>query len=112
MLQARFTKAILEKMAGIDFPMDRIYSQTVSGNPKSEVLEMLAARHPDLECHFVEDKLSTLQKVMQLESLKEYRLYLVAWGYNTEGEKQFARESDRIELIDNARFGELLSGGG
>ena len=106
--QARFTKAILEKMANINFPMDRIYSTTVSGQPKSEVLEMLQQQHPDFACHFVEDKLSTLQKVMPLDTLKMYHLYLVSWGYNTEDEKQFARDSDRIRLIDNSEFGKLL----
>lgn len=65
--QARFTKTILEKMAGIDFPMDRIFSQTVSGRPKSEVLENLAATHPHARnFHFVEDKMSTLEKVKTL----------------------------------------------
>ncbi len=107
-MQARFTKAILEKMADIDFPMDRIYSTTVSGQPKSEVLEMLRTQHPGFECHFVEDKLSTLKKVMQLDHLKDYQLYLVSWGYNTDDEKQFARDSDRIALIDNSEFGKLL----
>ena len=63
-LQARFTEAILRQMAGISFPPDRIFSQTVSGQPKSEVLEMLAARHPHApSLHFVEDKMSTLEKV-------------------------------------------------
>ena len=55
---------ILRQMAGIQFPEDRIFSQTVSGRPKSEVLEQLHARHPDAPgYHFVEDKLSTLLKV-------------------------------------------------
>ena len=54
----------MRQMAGIDFPGDRIFSQTVSGQPKSEVLEMLAARHPEAAgFHFVEDKMSTLEKV-------------------------------------------------
>ena len=62
--QARFTEAILHKMAGIEFPMERIFSQTVSGRPKSEVLENLYEAHPEAESfHFVEDKLSTLEKV-------------------------------------------------
>jgi hypothetical protein len=107
-VQARFTKAILEQMAAIDFPMDRIYSQTESGNPKSEVLEMLRGKHPDCVCHFVEDKLATMQKVMKLKELEAYHLYLVDWGYNTEHERQFASKSERIELINMARFGELL----
>lgn len=61
--QARFTKTILEQMAGIEFPMERIFSQTVSGRPKSEVLQDLQSKHPEASCHFVEDKLSTLEKV-------------------------------------------------
>jgi len=61
--QARFTKTILQQMAGIEFPMDRIFSQTVSGRPKSEVLHQLEQEHPGFACHFVEDKLSTLEKV-------------------------------------------------
>lgn len=62
--QARFTETILNQMAGIPFPGDRIFSQTVSGRPKSEVLEGLQAAHPEAESlHFVEDKLSTLEKV-------------------------------------------------
>jgi hypothetical protein len=60
--QARFTHAILRQMAGIEFPLARIYSQTVSGRPKSEVLEALQAQNPGAECNFVEDKLSTLEK--------------------------------------------------
>ncbi|KAL4538461.1 hypothetical protein Ndes2437A_g01479 [Nannochloris sp. 'desiccata'] len=62
--QARFTETILKNMAGIDFPIDRIFSQTVSGRPKSEVLENLEAKHPQAgSFHFVEDKMSTLEKV-------------------------------------------------
>ena len=62
-LQARFTDMILRQMAGIQFPEDRIFSQTVSGRPKSEVLEQLHTRHPGAPgYHFVEDKLSTLLK--------------------------------------------------
>ena len=62
--QARFTETILQQMAHIEFPMDRIFSQTVSGRPKSEVLEDLQKQHPEAESfHFVEDKLSTLEKV-------------------------------------------------
>lgn len=56
-------------MAGIDFPMDRIYSTTVSGKPKTEVLTMLQERHPDKKCLFIEDKISTLDKVIKSLSL-------------------------------------------
>jgi hypothetical protein len=109
-MQERFTKAILERMAGIDFPMERIYSMTVSGKPKSGVLKQLAEEHPTARAHFVEDKLATLQKIENDEHLQDYCLYLVDWGYNTEDEKQYARDSERIELINSERFGQLVQG--
>jgi hypothetical protein len=68
--QARFTETILRQMAGIEFPMERIFSQTVSGRPKSEVLQNLQSLHPNVESyHFVEDKLSTLEKVCYYDKL-------------------------------------------
>ena len=95
-------------MAGIDFPLERIFSTTVSGQPKSEVLEKLSKQHLDAECHFVEDKLSTLVKVMKVQALDAIKLYFVDWGYNVQHERDFARQSDRIELIGYDRFGQLL----
>lgn len=62
-MQERFTDALLKDKAEVDLPLDRIFSQTVSGAPKSEVLQMLAERHPSATYHFVEDKWSTLEKV-------------------------------------------------
>ena len=50
-------------MAKAPLPADRIFSQAETGRPKTEVLEMLQERHPDTQYHFVEDKLSTLEKV-------------------------------------------------
>lgn len=79
--QARFTEAIMRQMAGIDFPSDRIFSQTVSGQPKSEVLAELEREHPQAGgYHFVEDKWSTLDKVSKMDDLAHYQLYLVDWG--------------------------------
>lgn len=55
----------MRDMAEVPFPPDRIFSQTVSGRPKTEVLEQLAARHPRAAgLVFVEDKLTTLEKVL------------------------------------------------
>ena len=98
--QARFTEMILRQMAGIEFPPDRIFSQTTSGRPKSEVLEMLQERHPDTRYHFVEDKFSTLEKVIACPSLEDWNLYLVDWGYNTRPERDAASKNSRIQLID------------
>ena len=72
--QERFTEALLRDMAHVPLPLDRIFSQTVSGAPKSEVLAKLAARHPGAAYHFVEDKLSTLEKVATLTPCRHYLL--------------------------------------
>ncbi len=54
----------MRDMAGVPVPMERIFSQTVSGRPKGEVLRRLAEQHGDAAALiFVEDKLSTLEKV-------------------------------------------------
>ena len=49
-------------MAKVAVPSEDVFSTTHSGQPKSEILAQLAARHPGAACHFVEDKLSTLEK--------------------------------------------------
>jgi len=106
--QARFTEMILERMAFIDFPSDRIFSQTVSGKPKSEVLQMLQERHPGTRYHFVEDKYSTLKKVEKEGSLDAWNLYLVDWGYNVQAERDEAEKSDRINMVDIAQFRSVI----
>lgn len=62
MLQAHFTATLLRDMAGIEFPMERIFSTTASGQPKTEVLEKIQNDHPELNYIFIEDKFSTLDK--------------------------------------------------
>lgn len=94
-------------MAGISFPPDRIHSLTVCGRPKSEVLEQLQVAHPGSQCHFVEDKMSTLEKVCAAGGLADWQLYLADWGYNTARERQRAESNDRIRVIDRRQFEEL-----
>ena len=53
-MQARFTYALLKDMARVPFPEDHIFSQTVSGRPKSEVRagvtsQFLTIRHREVE---------------------------------------------------------------
>ena len=62
--QARFAEAILRRLAKVDLPPERIFSQAESGAPKSEILEILEQRHPGAAYYFVEDKALTLHKVM------------------------------------------------
>ena len=106
--QARFTEMILERMAFIDFPSDRIYSQTVSGRPKTEVLQMLQERHPGTRYHFVEDKYSTLKKVEKESTLDAWNLYLVDWGYNVQAERDEATASERLNMVDIAQFRSVI----
>lgn len=110
--QARFTHTLLRDMAGIDFPMDRIHSTTVSGEPKSRVLARLMELHPGAGGYvFVEDKFTTLEKVIQApETAGKWQLFLVDWGYNTPPERQQAADSPHIELIGVERFAQLMGG--
>ncbi|KAI8469636.1 MAG: hypothetical protein J3K34DRAFT_454173 [Monoraphidium minutum] len=110
--QARFTHTLLRDMAGIDFPMDRIHSTTVSGEPKSGVLARLMAQHPGAGGYvFVEDKFTTLEKVIAApETAGKWGLFLVDWGYNTVDERAAAAGSPHIELIGGDRFAQLMAG--
>lgn len=98
--QARFTEALLKDMAKTPFSADRIFSQAESGRPKTEVLQMLQERHPDTMYHFVEDKFGTLEKVIAEKDLQAWSLYLVDWGYNTAAERQRAKDTGRICVVD------------
>jgi len=107
--QAHYTEIIMRDMAGINFPADRIYSQTVSGRPKGEVLAQLADRHKGTPaCIFVEDKLATLEKVCKDASLNHWQLYLVDWGYSTRKERERAAANPRIKVIGYEAFAKLL----
>lgn len=50
-------------MAQVEFPMEKIISTTVSGQPKTEILNQLQQDFPEMKYLFIEDKLSTLEKV-------------------------------------------------
>uniref|UniRef100_A0A7S0VAF5 Uncharacterized protein n=1 Tax=Polytomella parva TaxID=51329 RepID=A0A7S0VAF5_9CHLO len=112
--QARYTDLILREMAGIELDPDHIISQTVSGRPKSEVLEELGAKHPETAQQprsriFVEDKLSTLEKTEKMTSLKDWELILVDWGYNTDAErKRTVASENRINVIGTTDFEKVL----
>ncbi len=82
--QARFTHALLRDLGGVHMPMERIYSQTVSGRPKTEVLEKLAGGAPaGARLVFVEDKLSTLEAVAAAPGFEAWQLFLGTQGGRT-----------------------------
>ncbi|EIE27437.1 hypothetical protein COCSUDRAFT_26736 [Coccomyxa subellipsoidea C-169] len=102
--QARFTEALMHNMAKVPISPDHIFSTTVSGQPKSDILKDLQQQHPGTSYHFVEDKLSTLEKVCKVPELQEWQLYLVDWGYNTREERERAEANPRISVINKAQF--------
>lgn len=68
-------------------------------------------RHPGAPAYlFVEDKLSTLEKVASTPGLSAWQLYLVDWGYNTAGERSRAAADSRLGgVIGVERFSGLLT---
>ena len=115
--QARFASAIMSQKANLEIPPERLFSQTVSGVPKTEVLLALQAdAAPGARLVFVEDKMSTLEKVCARDGLETWELFLVDWGYNTEEERARARANPRIRVVDLETFaetlGEAAKGGG
>jgi hypothetical protein len=53
---------------------------------------------------FVEDRLETLQHVTTHPDLDDARLFLAAWGYNTEAARAVARGDGRIQLLTLEQF--------
>lgn len=53
---------------------------------------------------FVEDRLETLQHVTTHPDLDDVRLFLAAWGYNTETARAVARADSRIRLLTLEQF--------
>ncbi|TVU39464.1 hypothetical protein EJB05_12884 [Eragrostis curvula] len=85
--QSRFAEALLKELAGIDFPSERIYG---------------------LGTGFVEDRLATLNNVINEPALDKWNLYLVTWGYNTQKEREEAEGISRIQLVDLPDFSKKL----
>jgi hypothetical protein len=53
---------------------------------------------------FVEDRLETLLHVTTHPDLDDVRLFLAAWGYNTEAARVVARTDGRIRLLTLEQF--------
>jgi hypothetical protein len=47
------------------------------------------------------------EQVIEHNNLDDWKLYLVEWGYNTASERQAARETGRVEVIDKAALEKL-----
>lgn len=96
--QERFVSQILAAN-GITFPANQIYGLDRNLS-KQEVLADLMAAHPEHDLVFVEDRLPTLINVINDQRLAKIALYFADWGYNTEQDKQAAKEQTRITQIN------------
>ncbi|QFZ93038.2 HAD family hydrolase [Synechococcus elongatus] len=93
----RFIAELLEQIPNLCPPL-AIYGKEV-GVPKTQTLIQLQAEFDQIA--FVEDRLPALEAAAHLDSID---LYLADWGYNTDRDRQQARESVRIQLLSLADF--------
>ncbi|KAG6748118.1 hypothetical protein POTOM_048019 [Populus tomentosa] len=106
--QSRFADALLQELAGVKIPPERIYG--LGTGPKVEVLKQLQRKpeHQGLKLHFVEDRLATLKNVIKDPELDGWNLYLGDWGYNTHKERGEAASIPRITLLQLTDFSKKL----
>ena len=103
--QHRFALELVAR-AGINIAPDCVFGLERLGNGgKKSVLEDLLAANPQAEVHFFEDRLKTLERVVDLART---RLYLVDWGYNTPDERAEGEAMSAVQLISLSGFAELL----
>ncbi|XVF73166.1 hypothetical protein PTKIN_Ptkin12aG0179500 [Pterospermum kingtungense] len=102
--QSRFADALLQELAGVAIPPERIYG--LGTGPKVKVLKQLQQRpeHQGMKLHFVEDRLATLKNVIKEPDLDGWNLYLGDWGYNTQKEREAAASIPRIQLLQLSDF--------
>jgi len=97
--QKRFVDELVRERLRIHLPAARIFD-TSRGRSKADFLKELQAKHPDASRYvFVEDKLSTLKKVKAEPELESWKLWLADWGYNQKHERDWAKNDDRIDLL-------------
>jgi phosphoglycolate phosphatase-like HAD superfamily hydrolase len=99
--QQRFVEQILDYYK-ININHQHIYAME-SKKSKQETLLELSARHPEQEIIFIEDRLPTLIKISKNKRLKNIKLQLVDWGYNTLEDRHTAQQYP-IELIRLKQF--------
>lgn len=102
--QERFVQTLFEGY-NIKFPAEHIFGLD-TGRKKEDVLEELLARAEfrAARWHFVEDRLATLMRVAARDSLRNWHLYLVDWGYNTVTDREVASSNPAISLWSPEHF--------
>jgi phosphoglycolate phosphatase-like HAD superfamily hydrolase len=99
--QERFVKQILQANH-IELADQFIYGLDRNMS-KPAVLKQLLKSYPDQTICFVEDRLPTLDNVIQHEDLSTIQLFLASWGYNTNRDRS-AISDGPVRLIDVEQF--------
>ncbi len=107
--QSRFIEQILSHH-GIALPPGRLLG--LESGPKTDSLQRIAREHAlaPADVWFVEDRLGTLERAARVDALAGLGLFLADWGYNTPAERERAKASPGIEIIDLERFTGALTG--
>ncbi|BAZ69461.1 hypothetical protein NIES4106_42330 [Fischerella sp. NIES-4106] len=107
--EGRFVQQLFQQ-EGVNLGSEKIFGKEVK-RPKYEILRELIQLHkvPQETVWFVEDRLKTLQLVDQQTDLKDVKLFLADWGYNTPLEKTTAQNDPRIQLLSLSQFGQDFS---
>ena len=83
---------------GVTVPPGRVYG--LGSGPKPDVVAAIRERHGGAHVTFIEDRLATLEAFVARGMHADVRLLLAAWGYNTPAERDQARGSPHITLLD------------
>lgn len=102
--EGRFVQQLL-KAQKVNFPLGQIIGKEIK-QPKFKTLEQLLQKHqlPSSHLWFVEDMLTTLQSVAIQPQLKEAKLFLADWGYNTTITRELVKNQRHFHLLSLAQF--------
>ncbi|WP_170861259.1 HAD family hydrolase [Geitlerinema sp. PCC 9228] len=106
--ESRFVRQLLVR-EGIDFAENQIFGKDARRR-KGEILKSLLRELPaTATIWFVEDRLKTLQSIASDPQLERIELFLADWGYNTDSDRQTARDSERLHLLSLETFSQPFS---
>lgn len=95
---APFVARLLESR-GVEFPGERIFG--LGSGPKPAVVHRILQAHVGSHLFFLEDRVQTLELFYnEVWARDDVRLGLATWGYNTVAERERARASGRILVLD------------
>lgn len=98
--EGRFIQQLLADV-GIELKSGQLFGKEQQ-RPKSVILRELGRQYQSI--WFVEDRLKTLDQVIQQPDLSGVKLFLADWGYNLAQERDRAALSDRIQVIGLVDF--------